>query len=100
MASTMSLNLRSENSNETDTGVKASERLFAIIHEDTELLVINKPAGLVCHPTKTDAYSSLISRARLYLGGPGRARCNLESAQGRTQAGQGRAGVPPAFPEV
>jgi 23S rRNA pseudouridine1911/1915/1917 synthase len=32
------------------------------------LLVINKPAGLVCHPTKTDEYSSLISRVRLYLG--------------------------------
>ncbi len=42
--------------------------LFDVIFEDTDLLVINKPAGLVCHPTKTDAYSSLISRARLYLG--------------------------------
>src|SRR5512136_463466 len=42
--------------------------LFEIIYEDGELLVINKPAGLVCHPTKTDQYSSLISRARLYLG--------------------------------
>ena len=42
--------------------------LFQIIHEDPELLVINKPAGLVCHPTKTDEYSSLISRVRLYLG--------------------------------
>jgi 23S rRNA pseudouridine1911/1915/1917 synthase len=31
-------------------------------------LAINKPAGLVCHPTKTDEYSSLISRVRLYLG--------------------------------
>jgi len=39
-----------------------------IIHEDAELLVINKPAGLVCHPTKTGAYSSLISRVRLHLG--------------------------------
>src|SRR5881392_1829917 len=68
MASTMSLNLRSENSNETDTGVKASERLFEIVYEDSELLVINKPAGLVCHPTKTDAYSSLNGRVRLYLG--------------------------------
>src|SRR5262249_14011230 len=29
--------------------------------------VINKPAGLVCHPTKTDDYSSLIGRVRLYL---------------------------------
>jgi 23S rRNA pseudouridine1911/1915/1917 synthase len=44
------------------------KELFEIIHEDSELLVINKLAGLVCHPTKTDEYSSLISRVRLYLG--------------------------------
>lgn len=44
------------------------DRLFQIIHEEDELLVVNKPAGLVCHPTKTDALSSLISRVRLYLG--------------------------------
>ena len=44
------------------------ENLFDIIYEDSEMLVINKAAGLVCHPTKTDAYSSLISRVRLYLG--------------------------------
>ena len=44
------------------------EKLFEVIFEDDELLVINKPAGLVCHPTKTDRYSSLISRARLHLG--------------------------------
>jgi 23S rRNA pseudouridine1911/1915/1917 synthase len=42
--------------------------LFEIVHESSDLLVINKPAGLVCHPTKGDAYSSLISRVRLYLG--------------------------------
>src|SRR6266849_999135 len=42
--------------------------LFDIIDEDAELLVINKPAGLVCHPTKGDDYSSLISRVRLHLG--------------------------------
>src|ERR1017187_10082184 len=44
------------------------EKLFDIVYEDRELLVINKPAGLVCHPTKTDEYSSLISRVRLHLG--------------------------------
>jgi len=44
------------------------EKLFEIICEDRELLVVNKPAGLVCHPTKTDEYSSLIGRARLHLG--------------------------------
>jgi len=38
-----------------------------IVHEEAGLLVINKPAGLVCHPTKGDEFSSLISRARLYL---------------------------------
>lgn len=42
--------------------------LFEIIHEDVDLLVINKPAGLVCHPTKGDEFSSLISRVRLHLG--------------------------------
>ena len=43
------------------------EKLFDILHEDADLLVVNKPAGLVCHPTKGDEYSSLISRARLHL---------------------------------
>ncbi len=43
------------------------EKLFDVVHEDAGLLVINKPAGLVCHPTKGDAYSSLISRVRIYL---------------------------------
>ena len=42
--------------------------LFQVIHETPELLVIIKPAGLVCHPTKADESSSLISRVRLYLG--------------------------------
>lgn len=41
--------------------------LFAVIHEDANLLVVHKPADLVCHPTKGDEYSSLISRARIYL---------------------------------
>lgn len=39
---------------------------LAILHEDAELIVVNKPAGLVCHPTKGDVYSSLISRLRLH----------------------------------
>jgi len=42
--------------------------LFEVIYEDTDLLVVNKPAGLVCHPTKTDERSSLIGRVRLHLG--------------------------------
>ena len=44
------------------------EKLFEIIFESDDLLVINKPAGLVCHPTKTGEHSSLVGRVRLYLG--------------------------------
>jgi len=54
------------------------ENLFAILHEDAGLLVINKPAGLVCHPTKGDEFSSLISRARLYLNSSLSAACGGE----------------------
>ncbi|MCX8091914.1 MAG: RluA family pseudouridine synthase [Verrucomicrobiae bacterium] len=43
-------------------------QLLNILHEDAELLVLNKPAGLVCHPTKGDPTSSLIGRVRLHLG--------------------------------
>ena len=44
------------------------DKLFEVVFEDADLLVLNKPADLVCHPTKGDEYSSLISRVRLYLG--------------------------------
>lgn len=42
--------------------------LFPVLHESAELLVLHKPAGLVCHPTKAGPLSSLVSRVRLYLG--------------------------------
>lgn len=43
------------------------ERLVHVVHEDPDFLVVHKPAGLVCHPTKGDAYSSFISCLRLSL---------------------------------
>lgn len=42
--------------------------LFPILHQDPELLVVNKPADLVCHPSKNGELSSLIGRVRLHLG--------------------------------
>jgi 23S rRNA pseudouridine1911/1915/1917 synthase len=42
--------------------------LFHILHEDADLLVVNKPAGLVCHPTRDGEMSSLVGRVRLHLG--------------------------------
>lgn len=50
------------------SGARHVPDLFEILHEDEHLLVVNKPAGLVCHPTKTDEYSSLVGRVRLHLG--------------------------------
>jgi len=44
------------------------EPLFEVLYEDAELLAINKPAGLVCHPTREGERSSLIGRVRLHLG--------------------------------
>ena len=47
---------------------RLDQPLFGIVYEDAEFLVVNKPAGLVCHPTKNGPLSSLISRAGVYLG--------------------------------
>jgi len=45
-----------------------SAPVLTIVHDDPEFLVVNKPAGLVCHPTKDGEMSSLIGRVRLHLG--------------------------------
>ena len=67
------------------------QKLFDILHEDDDLLVLNKPAGLVCHPTKGDEYSSLISRVRLHLqraisreGGEGASKLSIFNLQPAT----------------
>jgi 23S rRNA pseudouridine1911/1915/1917 synthase len=49
--------------------LKAVENVLTVIYEDDEILVVNKPAGLVCHPTKNGPLSSLIGRIRLHSGG-------------------------------
>ena len=48
---------------------REGRELLRVLYEDDELLVLNKPADLVCHPTKQDEWSSLIGRLRLHLGG-------------------------------
>lgn len=63
----------------------AVEPLFPVLHEDADLLVVHKPAGLVCHPTKQGERSSLIGRARLHLG-PG-ARPHLVNRLDRETSG-------------
>ncbi|MCX6908663.1 MAG: RluA family pseudouridine synthase [Verrucomicrobia bacterium] len=42
--------------------------LVNVVFEDDRLLVVNKPADLVCHPSKNGPLSSLVGRVRAYLG--------------------------------
>jgi 23S rRNA pseudouridine1911/1915/1917 synthase len=39
-----------------------------ILHEDDQLLVVDKPAGVVCHPSKAGPASSLVGAARIHTG--------------------------------
>ena len=45
------------------------DELLDVVFEDEDILIVNKPAGLVCHPTRHGPLSSIIGRVRLYLGG-------------------------------
>lgn len=38
-----------------------------VVYEDDDMLVVDKPAGLVVHPSKTGEMSSVVGRTRLYL---------------------------------
>jgi len=42
--------------------------LIQIVFENDDFLVINKPAGLVCHPTKSGLLSSVVGQLRLLKG--------------------------------
>ncbi len=43
--------------------------MLNIVEETADYIILDKPGDLVCHPTKGDAYSSLIGRLRLYFEG-------------------------------
>ena len=55
---------------ETAQGWIASPEEFAswILRDSPELAVLNKPAGMVCHPSKRGPWSSLVGAAREYFG--------------------------------
>lgn len=54
----------------TDWGwqITAAELSSWILRQDEELLVVNKPGLVVCHPSKHGPWSSLIGACREYLG--------------------------------
>ena len=59
---------------EASRGAQAKKPKFAgvsaaidVVHEDEELLVVNKPAGLLTHPDRNERKDTLISRVHAYL---------------------------------
>lgn len=54
----------------TDWGylVTAEEFESWILHLDDDVVAVNKPGGLVCHPSKRGPWSSLVGAAREFLG--------------------------------
>ncbi len=44
-----------------DTGLKATPMALDILHEDADLIVLNKPAGLVMHPAAGHADDTLVN---------------------------------------
>ena len=43
-----------------------------VLYEDADLLIVNKPAGIVCHPSPGHYNDTLANQAAAYLGGTGR----------------------------
>lgn len=53
----------------TDVRLIAEEEFRRwIVHEDAELLVVDKPGDVVCHPSKAGPASSLVGAARIHAG--------------------------------
>ncbi len=48
--------------------ITRKELISWILHEDTEVVVINKPGDVVCHPSKAGPLSSLAGAVRGHLG--------------------------------
>lgn len=52
-----------------DSSVEPEQMRLDIRYEDEEFIVINKPAGILTHPTAREKTGSLLAGVRAYLGG-------------------------------
>jgi len=53
--------------NEENVYLKVSDPALDIIYEDDNIILINKPAGILCHSDSGYDYSTIISRVQAYL---------------------------------
>lgn len=61
--------------------------LLAVVEENADWCVVNKPGDLVCHPTKKGPTSSLIGRLRLHYEGQGGVRPSFVNRLDRETSG-------------
>lgn len=59
--------LRSDLDSESDLDLQGEAMPLEIVYEDDDLLVVNKPAGLVVHPAKGHATGTLVNGLIYYL---------------------------------
>ena len=50
-----------------EKAVNVAQRHFSIVYEDDDLLVVNKPAGLLTHPEKAEDRETLMDQILYYL---------------------------------
>ena len=60
--------------------VPVAERHFGIVYEDDDILVVNKPAGLLTHPEKAEDRDTLTDQILYYLYEKGQYTPSAESA--------------------
>ena len=74
--------------NERADALSVDPYLFAkwILFEDENLLVLNKPGWLVCHPSKNGPWTGLVERAK-------QEQIGVDSFAPRSVAGTGRQAV-------
>lgn len=60
--------------------IAKAERHFGIVYEDDEILVVNKPAGLLTHPEKSSDTDTLIDQILYYLYQKGQYQPKRESS--------------------
>lgn len=58
-------------------GIRASNNKIAIIDENNDFIIINKPAGLLTHPTKFNEADTILNRLIAHLGMQGNKHENM-----------------------
>lgn len=60
-----------------ETAMRPQEMPLDIVYEDNDLIVVNKPAGILVHPTHRDKSGTLLNALTFYLN----AECGVRSAE-------------------